>query len=88
MSLNKRRGRIEIADGWIQEMDQDVLIALFGDFYPLWIDSAGAGGLMYHGLSEHFREIEDGDEVPLYLATVILAEQFNYIEFEECVENG
>jgi hypothetical protein len=67
-------------------MEIDVLVALFGDFYPLWIDSAGEGYLMYYGLSEHFREIEDGEEPPLYTASVILGDVMNYIEFEE-VEN-
>lgn len=86
MGLNKRRGRIEIAEGWIQSVDLDILVALFGDFYPLWIDSAGDGWLEYHGLSEHFREIEDGEDLPLYSATVILGEMYNYIEFEEIVE--
>ena len=84
--LSKRRGKIEIQEGWIQNASLDVLVALFGDFYPLWIDSAGSGYLMYHGLSEHFREIEDGDDVPLYEATIILGELVNYIEFTEIGE--
>jgi hypothetical protein len=41
---------------------------------------------MYHGLSEHFREIEDGEEPPLYCASLVVGEMINYIEFEE-VEN-
>lgn len=87
MALNKRRGRIEIQEGWIQSMEVDILVALFGDFYPLWIDSAGEGYLMYHGLSEYFREIENGDDVPLYAAEVILGEVCNYISFEEIAEH-
>ena len=83
MGLNKRRGRIEIAEGWIETMSLDVLVALFGDFYPLWIDSAGEGSLMYYGISEHFKEIENGDDVPLYEATVITGDMINYIEFDE-----
>jgi hypothetical protein len=67
-------------------METDILVALFGDFYPLWIDYAGEGYLEYHGLSEHFREIEDDDDVPLYCATVILGDEYNFIEFEEIVE--
>lgn len=70
-------------EGWIQTMEIDVLVALFGDFYPLWIDSAGEGYLMYYGMSEHFREIEDGDDIPLYEATVMLGDAVNYIEFVE-----
>ena len=75
-------------EGWIQTMESDVLAALFADFYPLWIDSAGEDYegnkyLMYYGLSEHFHEIEDGDEIPMYEATVILGEMVNYIEFTE-----
>ena len=87
MGLNKRRGKLEIEEGWIQSCEADILVALFGDFYPLWIDSAGEGYLEYHGLSEHFREIEDGDDVPLYYATIMLGEQYNFIEFEEVVEH-
>jgi len=93
MALNKRRGRIEIQEGWIQKSPPDVLVALFGDFYPLWIDSGGrdADGnayLIYHGISEHFREINDGDDLPLYSPTIIIGEVCNYIEFEEIVEGG
>ena len=87
MGLNKRIGRIEIQEGWIQKCDTDVLVALFGDFYPLWIDSAGDGYLEYHGLSEHFREIEDGEDLPLYFPTIIKGEEFNFIEFQEVAEN-
>jgi hypothetical protein len=83
MGLNKRRGRIELPEGWIQSNDLDILTALFSDFYPLWIDSAGDGALMYHGLSEHFKEIEDGDDVPQYGASVIIGEKYNFIEFEK-----
>ena len=83
MGLNKRRGKVEIADGWLEEMDIDVLVALFGDFYPTWIDYEYRGIKTYYGMSEHFREIEDGDDIPLYEATVILGEMANFIEFKE-----
>jgi len=84
--LKKKRGRIEIVDGWLEEMDIDVLVALFGDFYPQWIDYEYAGTKTYYGMSEHFREIEDGDDIPLYEATVVLGDQMNFIEFKEVEE--
>ena len=86
MGLNKRRGKLEIQTEWINSVSADVLSTLFGDFYPLWIDY-GDGYLEYHGLSEHFREIENGDEVPLYQASMVFGEMCNYIEFKEVVES-
>lgn len=92
MGLEKRRGKIELIEGWIQSASLDMLVSLFGDFYPLWIDSGGkdADGksyLIYHGLSEHFEEIEDGDDVPLYSASIILGDVCNYIQFDKVDES-
>jgi len=85
MGLNKRRGKLEIQTEWINSASADVLSTLFADFYPLWIDS-GNECLEYHGLSEFFREIEDGADVPLYEVSMAFGEMCNYIEFKEVVE--
>lgn len=64
-------------------MDQDVLVALFGDFYPVWIDYEYEGVKTYYGMSPHFREINEGDDIPLYEATVVMGDAVNFIEFKE-----
>ncbi len=83
MGLNKRLGRIEIETGILQEMDVDILASLFGEFYPLWIDSTTEGMMEYHGMSEHFREIEIGEELPLYEAEVSMGDTIIFTKFVE-----
>ena len=86
MGLDKRVGRIELPSDWVRENPTDILATLFADFYPLWIDYVADGYLEYHGLSEHFKEIEVGDEIPLYCPDIRVGEKYNFIQFNEVVE--
>ena len=88
MGLNKRVGRIELPSDWVKETSTDILSTLFADFYPMWIDYAGEGYLEYHGVSEHFREIEIGEEIPEYSPDIRVGEKYNFIQFNEIVEAG
>ena len=83
MGLNKRIGKIEIESGILQEMGVDILSSLFSEFYPLWIDSTTEGIMEYHGMSEHFREIEYGDEIPTYEANIEIGEDLIWTKFIE-----
>jgi hypothetical protein len=74
----------------MDNLDSDVLSALFSEFYPVWVDYEPHSPFrQYIGYSDHFRPIESGDDVPLYDVSIVQIEDDPILyltQFEEIKE--
>lgn len=73
MNIQKRKGFLKISEQLLSENEVDFFKAIFSNFFPIGIQpdySCGYNDKMYFGLSPYFDEIEEGEAVPEYMATI------------------
>lgn len=88
MNIRKRKGKIKLSRDLVLSMDQGALSTLFGNFFPLHTETNpifDSPLITYYGVSKHFKEIEEGEELPLYEPHIEFHEQndLHTIDFVE-----
>lgn len=65
--LERRYGRISIADSMLRKLDPGPLRALFSVFYPVKVEFDFLTiHHVYYGFSQGFRELNPGEKPPMY----------------------
>lgn len=63
MFKNKRRGEVRVSIELAQE--KKIMAAMFAEFTPV-IASINFNRVVYSGFCDQFREVEDGEQAPVY----------------------
>ena len=83
MELKKRKGKVAISLYVLKSMEIEHLSALFGNFFPLTIESNPVNEMLtYWGTSMFFDEIEEGEKIPTYEAHIEQSIQFGTLSIE------
>lgn len=75
MNIQRKRGSVKLSKQYMYDAHQDLLEAIFSQFYPMAIDYEHQYGftneIRYWGLSAQFEDVPEGCVTPEYLCEVI-----------------